>query len=248
MSDRTRRSEDVSIGARRVHVAHAAAPRGGVLLYPTIMGLEGSMRRYAAELATAGVTAVVWDQYDGEEPSTEVLAMLARSKRREDVEMVSELEGVVDYMRDGLDLERIAGLGWCFGGRVGLLHAGSDDRIAGLATYTPSMFLAIPTEIAGVGPVSKDDFPGQSLNEFELAVSIRGPVHLSRPERDFTLPAAYASLFEALCRRTDRTLYEFHPGADHGFSYVPGAANERAHRASWSTTRTLLADVLGDAS
>ena len=58
-------AEDVRIGSLRIHVSSAAGSPAGVLLYPTIMGLDEPMRALARKLSGAGLTAVVWDPYDG---------------------------------------------------------------------------------------------------------------------------------------------------------------------------------------
>jgi carboxymethylenebutenolidase len=116
-----------------------------------------------------------------------------------------------------------------------------------VGSYTPSMFVETPAPIPTIGTVTIADFPGQTLDQFELAKSIRGPVHVSRPEQDFTLPIAYETLFAALRERPDPTIYEFHPGADHGFSYMPGEVNVRAHRMAWGVSLSIFADAFAAA-
>jgi carboxymethylenebutenolidase len=237
--------QDVRVGRLRIHVARPQRPStAGVLLYPTIMGLNPVMRVLAASIADASMTAVVWDPYDGEDGNGQVVAMLDRSRGLEDEAMVADLRLVVDHMRDELGVTAIGGVGWCFGGRVGLVHAGGDDRIGALSAYNPTIYSPTPVDIEDVGPMSRDDFPGQTLDEFALAGSIRGPVQVCRPERDFTQPAEYERLVDALSARPDPTLYDYYPGATHGFSYIPGEANERAHRLAWASTLSLFSTTL----
>lgn len=228
--------------ALRIHVAHAAsAPEWGVLLYPSIMGLDDNMRGFARVLAQAGLTAVVWDPYDGEDGNGGVSEMLARSRRCEDQTMVRDLTRVVDLMQDEMSLPAVAGIGWCFGGRVALIHAGRDDRVRALSVFNPTLWSPVAVRIDGLPvPLSRSDFPGQTMDEFALASSIGGPVQVSRPEHDFTGPAEYQSLIAALQERQHPTFYAYYPGADHGFSYTPGSANELAHRFSWAATLSLL--------
>jgi carboxymethylenebutenolidase len=233
-------SEDRRVGSLRIHVAHATSgTHGGVLLYPTIMGLDDTMRECARVLASAGMTAVVWDPYDGEDGNGEVPEMLARSRRCEDPRVVEDLVRIVDHMVGELGIRMVGGIGWCFGGRLGLLHAGEDPRVGVLASYNPTIWSPTPVDING-RELSRADFPGQTMDEFAAATRIRGPVQVSRPEHDFTRPAEYQRLVDALSTRPDPTFYEYHPGADHGFSYTPGAANLRAHRFAWSATLSLL--------
>ena len=224
----------------RIHVAQVApASRAGVLLYPTIMGLDDTMRACAQAFVDAGMTAVVWDPYDGEDGNGEVGTMLAKSKEREDQDVVRDLKLIVDHMQHELDLASVAGVGWCFGGRIGILHAGSDHRIGVLSAYNPTMWSPTPVDI-GIGMVGRADFPNQTMDEFVIAESIRGPVQVCHPEHDFTQPAEYRRLVEALYKRQDPTFYEYYPGADHGFSYTPGLANEKAYRFAWTATLSLF--------
>ena len=71
------RAENVRIGRLRVHVATAPSSPLGILMYPTIMGLDEPMRRFARAFAEAGFTAVVWDPYDGEDGTGSIPEMLA---------------------------------------------------------------------------------------------------------------------------------------------------------------------------
>ncbi len=234
-------SEELRLGSLRIQVAHASAPTVGVLLYPTIMGLDDTMRGFARAVARTGMTAVVWDPYDGEDGNGDVREMLAKSKRCEDESMVRDLKRIVDHMQDDLSLSAVAGIGWCFGGRVALLHAGSDDRVGALSAYNPTLWSPTPVRIEGIPvPMSRADFPGQSMDEIALAGLVRGPVQIARPEHDFTQPAEYQSLMAALYERQYPTFYEYYPGAGHGFSYTPGPANEQAHDFSWAATLSLL--------
>ena len=233
-------AEDRRLGRLRVHVAlPSTASTSGVLLYPTITGLTQSMRDFADAFARDGHAAVVWDPYDGEDGSGDIPEMVAKSARCEDNAVVSDLREIVDYMRDELRLGSLAAIGWCFGGRIGLLHAGSDDRIGMLSAYNPTIWSQTPVVIDGIAR-SRADFPGQTMDEFALASAIAGPVQVSQPEHDFTQQAEYDRLLQALRDRPWPTSYEYHPGADHGFSYTPGEANQRAHRFAWTATLSLL--------
>jgi carboxymethylenebutenolidase len=233
-------AEEQRLGSLRIHVARPQSDsKVGALLYPTIFGLEDSMRGFARSIADAGVTAVVWDPYDGEDSTSDAKEMLARSKDREDAEVVRDLKAIVDHMEGELDLPDIAAVGWCFGGRLALVHAGSDDRVGTVCTYNPTMWSETPVAI-GPFTQSRADFVGQTMDEFELAKAIGGPVQVCRPGSDFTQPAEYDRLIGALHSRNDPTVYEYYPKAEHGFSYTPGADNERAQRQSWATTLELL--------
>lgn len=233
-------SADIRLGPLRVHVARKShGSQTGVLLYPTIRGLDNAMRTTAQAVANAGMYAVVWDPYNGEDATGDVFDMLDRSKECDDQNMVRDLKSVVDYMKGELGLTSVAGIGWCFGGRVALIHGGSDDRICAVSGYHPTIWPEDPVQFAGRS-LSRADFPGETLDEFALASSVNGPVQICHPERDFVPRAVYERLLEALRARPEPTIYEFHPGADHGFSFAPGKTNEEAHRFAWATTMSLI--------
>lgn len=212
----------------------------GVLLYPTIFAINPAMRRFAAELAERNMTTVIWDPYRGEPAGDSMPEIIATSKTCQDEDAVADLRQIADHMRRDLGIERIAGIGWCFGGRIGLLHAALDPRVELLCSYNPTMLSVTPFEVPGVGVVSRADHPCQTMDELALARRIAAPVQVPRPEHDFTQPAEYAALTEALFARKAPTFYEFYPGSGHGFSYEPGAANECAHRYAWAHTLSLL--------
>jgi len=207
------------------------------------MGIDAALRRFAQELAAFEMTVVAWDPYAGEPTSDVAMEMVHRSKACEDSKAIAELKLIADHMQAEFGLERIAGIGWCFGGRIGLLHAGLDDRIAVLSAYNPTILSSTPVEVAGVGVTSRADFPGQTMDEFHLARRIVGPVQVTRPAQDFTQPAEYRALIDALFEREAPTFYEYYPGVGHGFSYIPGEANERAHRHAWARTLSLLSNL-----
>ena len=234
----------VELGAARARVTVPAEPSGaGVLLYPTIMGVNSFIDGVAAELAAQGLTVVAWDPYRGEPRSDDLMTMVVRSKSVEDEDAIADLGRIADHMHDDLGVERLAGIGWCFGGRIGLLHGGLDQRLQVFCSYNPTMLSPIPFEVEGVGTTSKADMPGQTMDEFELARGLAGPVQVTRPEKDFTQAAEYEALVAALFTRSAPTFYEYYPGVDHGFSYIPGEANQRAQRYAWRSTLALLADL-----
>lgn len=236
----TIRCEDIRLGALRIHVAYPAVQSGiGVILYPTIMGINDPMRSFAMALADEGLTGVIWDPYDGVEGTGVMPEMLARSRRREDHEVVDDLKRIVDHMRDNLGLASIAGIGWCFGGRIGLLHAGCDSRVMALAAYNPTIWSVEGIELDSQ-TICRADFPGQTMDEFALAANIRGPVQIAEPQIDVTRRQEYQRLMEVLQTRPDPTFHEYYPGAGHGFSYVPGEANQRAQRYAWRSSLSMI--------
>ena len=217
----------------------------GVLLYPTIMGVNEPMRRVAGELAERQMTVVIFDPYRGDSPKGSVKDIVAKSNALRDDDGVADLTQITNHMKSALGLKRIGGIGWCYGGRIGVLHAALDNRVEVFCAYNPTM-LADPIEIEGHGiVVSKADQTGQTMDEMVLARQIKGPDQLVHPQKDFTQPKEYHALRDALLGRGDPTFYEYYPGTDHGFSFFPGAANERAQKLAWPRTLSLLEGLSG---
>lgn len=234
------RCEDIRLDALRIHVAYSAVQSGiGVILYPTIMGINEPMRSFAMALADEGLTGVIWDPYDGVEGTGVMPEMLARSRRREDHDVVRDLKRIVDYMQESLDLVSIAGIGWCFGGRIGLLHAGCDSRVGAMAAYNPTIWSVEGIELNSQ-KICRADFPGQTMDEFAVAANIRGPVQIAEPQNDVTRRQEYQRLMEVLQMRAYPSFHEYYPGAGHGFSYVPGLANQHAQRYAWRSSLSMI--------
>jgi dienelactone hydrolase len=63
-------------------------------------------------------------------------------------------------MQGELGLDAIAGIGWCFGGRVALVHGGSDDRLSAVAAYNPTVWSDATVETRGSRRGSRPVVPG----------------------------------------------------------------------------------------
>jgi carboxymethylenebutenolidase len=86
------RTERIDSGHVHGHVAHAQRPRGGILLLPTVTGVDAFMRERSQMLAEAGYTTLVWDPYPGETPPPDLPSAQARALKLGD--------DVVDGMTD----------------------------------------------------------------------------------------------------------------------------------------------------
>jgi len=76
------RTEQIDQG--RVHglIAHAEKPRGGIVLLPTIFGVDRFSQGRANLLAEAGYTTLIWNPYPGEGAPTEYPVAQAKAGRR----------------------------------------------------------------------------------------------------------------------------------------------------------------------
>jgi carboxymethylenebutenolidase len=227
--DMTIRIEKVSAGRVNAHIAQPERPRGGVLMLPTITGVDAFMQERAYRVAEAGYAAMVWDPYPGELPPADLPSAQVRAVRLNDG-AVDGMADCVGYMRDQLRLTAVAVLGFCLGGRYAVLLAARDKRLFACVTYYPSIRV----------PMSAN----QSLDAMALAADIACPVHLIHAGADQVfVPSAFAQLRDVLERRAVATVAEVHPGAVHSFmrpdlQKIP--ANASASRLSWPQALSFL--------
>lgn len=233
---------DARIDELSIHIARPPVPSAtGVLLYPTIAGLDEHMRAQAAALAQEGLTAVVWDPYDGNPPAGGRIAALELSKNFQDEDIIASVTRVLDHMQDELGLTSFSAWGWCFGGRVALLHAGLDSRIGAVVAYNPTIW---GDQVVEFGPMrfSGADFPGETIDVIAGASAITGPVQICHPEHDFTPQDVYDHLLAQLRSRSAPTTYEYYPGVGHGFGQGPSDADAQARVHAWPRTLQVLAE------
>jgi carboxymethylenebutenolidase len=223
------------VDSSRVHcqVAHAEKPRGGVLLLPTVTGVDAFMRERAQMLAEAGLTALVWDPYPGEAPPPDLPSAQARALKLGD-DVVDDMVDCVGFMLGTLKLPAVVALGFCLGGRYAVLLAARDKRLVACVPYYPSIRLPMP--------------PNQSLDAIALAADIACPVHMIHAGADRVFgPEAFARTREALERRAAATVVQVHPGAVHSFMRAEvqsEPANASATRLSWPPAMAFLQTCL----
>lgn len=239
-SEQSITTSDVRIDELRIHVARpTSGSTTGVLLYPSIAGLDEHMRAQADQLAHEGLTAVVWDPYDGHPPAGGRPAALELSKTFQDEDIIQSVTRVLDHMQDELGLTSFSAWGWCFGGRVALLHAGLDPRIGAVVAYNPTIW---GDQVVEFGPMrfSGADFPGETTDVVAGAPAVNGPVQICHPEHDFTPQDVYDDLLTRLRERPAPTSYEYYPGVGHGFGQGPTDADAAARAHAWPRTLQTL--------
>lgn len=236
------RLEPLALGPVRALLARPRRTGGvGVILQPTIAAIDDYMTRTALSLAELGHTVLIWDPYRGERPPQDMRGQLERSRRIADDDAMHDLMACSEHLSGALGMRRVATIGWCLGGRYGLLQGGLDQRIDLVCAYNPTIYAARPVPLYGI-PTSKADFPGQTLDEFALAAHIRGPVQVCRPGKDLAQPAEYQRLQEVLYARQAPTLINYFPQAEHGFAYHVATQGDRAAAAiAWPATLALIA-------
>ena len=125
------------------YAARAEQPSGaGVVILPDVRGLHPYFEELALRFAETGVHAVAIDPYartagtskrgEGFEYEPHVLQLRYESVRADVSAAVSHLRGA-----EGGAAERLYTVGFCLGGRMSLLHAASEDGLAGVIGFYP---------------------------------------------------------------------------------------------------------------
>jgi len=205
------------------YLTQAAKPIGAAILLPMIYGLNGCVKDLAQRLADWGLTTIVWNPYPGHPTISREEAQKRAALLRDNV-MVAQISAWMTYMQEVRKIRQVATIGFCLGGRVGLLHAAHDRRVAGHVSFYPTI------------PVPRA--PNQELDVMELTKEVRCPVLLQQPSHDQrTSHDTYMHLKAALLTRHGAaTVLGFYPDADHGFmelEHHPGHGNEQAVKLAW---------------
>lgn len=204
--------------------------RGAMLLLPSAYGLNASLRRCADDIAAAGVTALVWDPFHGRDvtglPISEIMPLLGGMT---DDEAIAEQRLLLDHLAGTLGVERIGVIGWCYGGRLALVLAGNEPRLAACVAYHPS--------------IRAQRAPHQTHDPLALAREIAAPVQWVHPGADQVVtPELFAQLRDTLeSRSTAATDIQIYPGAEHGFmERLTSEANLTATRLAWPQTLAFI--------
>ena len=183
-----------------------AAAQGGVLILPTIFGVNEFARQYADTLANAGMTAAVWDINSGLPLTADYQECIKRARTLTDESVSGMVTGWLDTLLGDFGLKSVAVLGFCIGGRFALLQAARDKRLRACAMAYPS--------------IENPRLANQEQDALTLAARIDCPVQLIRPGNDHvTNPETYEVLTRALLTRGAPTAIQIHPAAEHGFMH-----------------------------
>ena len=113
--------------------------RPGVVLFPTVMGVTDLDHEFARHLAGQGYATLIADLFGRRfTPAERDDAFAAMGKLREDRAALRErLQAVLGAATecDEIDANRIAAIGFCFGGQCALDLARSGAAIAGAASF-----------------------------------------------------------------------------------------------------------------
>ncbi|ADB35959.1 dienelactone hydrolase [Kribbella flavida DSM 17836] len=224
--------ETVTVAELTAYLARGAAGGAGTLMLPMITGIGAQVRDWADELAGRGITALVWDPFHGpssDDTSIDELSRLLLAM--DDDTVLAEHRTLLDHLLGELGCRAAGVLGWCLGGRLALLLAAREHRLAGVAALHPT----VPSDLA----------PQHTYDAIAEAAAITAPVMVAYPSADTLVPVADFEALQASLQSRQRgaTVSLFHPGADHGFSdrgRHDKPANAEAFQLAWPQALAFL--------
>ena len=211
--------------------AYLAAPSGSgqypaVLMIHEWWGLNRDTAKLADALSEEGYVVLAADAFRGSVAATagDARAQLQETPREQ---IAADLDAAFDYLKTHprVDPERIASLGFCFGGTQSMYMGTRNPELAGVVIFY------------GSGPLTEADQLGRMKEA--------GPVLGIYGEEDRGIPVEQVESFKAAMkeRNVDHTVTVY-PGVGHAFvksdTYNTGGAPEKA----WKQMRNFLDSTL----
>ena len=215
--------------------AGAAGKRPGVLVGPEWWGLNTYAKARAEQLAQAGYVALAIDMFgDGKITSDPNVASQWASTTRTGALSRARSARALEFLRNhpAVDPDRIAGVGFCFGGSVMLELARSGAAVRGVASFHGA--LATPM------PANKG-----TLRAAVLVLTGADDPYVSEDElKNFKSEMQAAGADWEMCILGNAVHSFSNPDAD--AAKIPGIAyNEPAARRGWQIFENFLAETVG---
>jgi carboxymethylenebutenolidase len=238
--------EEVMVSEEQVQVAeetvpyfanttgYLALPRGegphpALILIHEWWGLNDDIKSIARRFAEQGYVALAVDMYNGQVTTESAEARVLSSAVRDDVDGAFEnLQAAIDYLRarPEVDAEKLASVGWCFGGGWSYQMALND--------------LDINASVMYYGQFNPDD-------DFDM---MRADIIGHFGETDASIAVDNVREFQAELATTNgmHEVY-IYPNVGHGFANLRGGDNlaysQEAADLAWIRTQDFLSKVFG---
>jgi carboxymethylenebutenolidase len=211
------------------YLVRAKTQAAGVVLLPTIFGVNPFVRDFASALATDGITTLIWDIYSGEALPGGFDEARERAGKLRDGSSLTAMGKCVDFLANELRVAAIGTIGFCLGGRYVLTLGAHDKRLGACVSVYPSI------------PGGPDD------DAVTHAGEIACPVQVIYPGRDYiTSNETFQRLQQTLqSRPSAATVMQLHPLAAHGFMHNDGPENQLADRQARPLVAPFLTACLG---
>ncbi|HVP79790.1 MAG TPA: dienelactone hydrolase family protein [Thermodesulfobacteriota bacterium] len=212
--------------------------RGGVLVVPEWWGLNGYARRRARMLAELGYTALAVDMYgEGMVVTTPDEAGKLSSETMKNFEVAkARFMAAVDFLKGQptVDPNRVAAIGYCFGGGMVLNMARQGVDLKGVVSFHGSLTAVKPAQ------------PG----------SVRAKILVLSGGADTFIPPDQVEAFKQEMKTAGASFqYISYPGALHSFTNpeatelgkkfnMPIAYNAKADEESWSEMKGFFNTIL----
>lgn len=231
-------TEVESDGLRARIIKPEGSCRAGVLILAHWQGPDERTDECGQWLADEGFATLSWD------PFSAYSRDLPLPERRrltqgviQDADARREQMHWIGYLQQELGVEQVGGLGFCMGGRMGLLLGVTDQRLKCFSAFYPTVRMPVP--------------PGV-INVIDAAPEIHCPVQVHYPGRDeATNRETFVALRSGLESRPGSVpaLCHYYPEAVHGFTspeHQGNPANAQATKIGWATTVAFLKSCLLD--
>ena len=205
-----------------VRPAGVAEPLPGVIVIHEWWGLNDHVVQMAKRIAAEGYTVLAVDLYGGETATTPDGAMaLMRAATARPAVLTDNLRQAYAFLADQQGADRVAVLGWCFGGGQALRAA-----------------LAMPTDLSAAVV-----YYGQPVTDRQALAALQMPVLGLFGGADTSIPADTVAAFRrALDAAGVANEIVTYPGAAHAFANPSGERYDAAAAEdAWRRTTVFLA-------
>lgn len=154
----------------------------GIVMIHEWWGLNDNIKEMARSLAAEGYVVLAVDLYNGKvgKNSSEA-GQLAGAVRSNPSEAIQNMKSAVEYLKNlnNADKEKIASMGWCFGGAMSLQLALNDKLAATVVYYgnletNASKLSVIKWPVLGIFGSLDTSIPVETVKKFEAALNELG--------------------------------------------------------------------------